>query len=300
MCGQNITGTIGSVALGDSFPVRTMGVINLTKNSFYSGSIRKSPQEIVQTALAIQSQGADAIDLGARSTAPYRGYEISEEQEGRLLSAAVDLICTRVELPISADTTRLSVARRAIRKGATIINDVYGLTQRDGKAIARLTASNECSLILTAHERRPRKLPDPIRRVLGALAGSIELARIEGVENKRITIDPGIGFFLDKKLSNVDWNCIILSRLNEFRILGRPMCLGVSRKRFIGTLLGNKLPDERLFGSLSATSIAVYNGCHLIRTHDAGATIEAIRIAEGIRKKATISETRNLAWVKES
>src|SRR2546428_10871778 len=124
---QNIRGFLGSVQIGDYFPVRVMGAINLTRNSFYPGSVKRSAQEIVETAIVMTEEGADVIDLGARSTAPYRKYEISPEKEKNLLANAVRLLQSRVNIPISADTTRLESAKAALREGASIINDVYGL-----------------------------------------------------------------------------------------------------------------------------------------------------------------------------
>ncbi|MDG6999276.1 MAG: dihydropteroate synthase, partial [Nitrososphaerota archaeon] len=153
-----------------------------------------------------------------------------------------------------------------------------------------LAASKRCSVILTAHESRKHMIHDPIKRISSCLEKSIERAVNEGVGLEQITIDPGIGFFSDSRLTNVDWNCNTISRLEEFRSFQRPICIGVSRKRFIGSILGEKSPDFRLNGSLAASAISVYNGAHIVRTHDVRETLEVIRVAEAIREKSLIHQ----------
>ena len=286
-----IHGKIGGLEIGDSKPVLVMGVVNLTKNSFYGGSVRTGTSEIASIAESMKKEGASIIDVGARSTAPYRKYDIPEHTESKLLAEAIRLISSKVSLPISADTTRYLPAKAALEEGASILNDVYGLTQKDSNKLARLAASKECSLLLAAHESRVHRPHDPIVRIKDCLEKSIELAESEGVERDQITIDPGIGFFSDPNLSNVEWNCNAIARLEELRTFERPICVGVSRKRFIGSLTGDKPTDLRLHGSLAATAISVYNGAHVIRTHDVSATLEAVRVAEGTRKNSLIHQT---------
>ncbi len=287
----SIQGRIGGLEVGDSKPVLVMGVVNLTKNSFYGGSVRSGDLEIASIAESMKEEGASIIDVGARSTAPYRKYDIPEQTESKLLAEAIRLISSKVNLPISADTTRYLPAKAALEEGASILNDVYGLTQKDSKKLARLAASKDCSLLLAAHESRVHRPHDPIVRIKDCLEKSIELAESEGVVRDQITIDPGIGFFSDPKLSNVEWNCYAIARLEELRTFERPICVGVSRKRFIGSLTGDKPADLRLHGSLAATAISVYNGAHVIRTHDVSATVEAVRVAEGMRKNSLIHQT---------
>ncbi|MHB8565969.1 MAG: dihydropteroate synthase [Nitrososphaerales archaeon] len=283
--GKTISGNIGRIRLGDEYPVAIMGVINLAGNSFYPGSVRRGDDDILCTAKQMEKDGASIIDVGARSTAPYRKYEVSSDAEKRLLQHAVALIAKSVSLPVSVDTTRIGPARAAIEEGASILNDVYGLTQNDGPKLARLVSAKNCSLLLTAHERRKRLDADPMLRVSTALENCLELATTCGVDRKQIVVDPGIGFFSDPRITNVQWNCTVLDRLSELRKFKEPICVGLSRKRFIGVLSGDKTVDERLSGSLAATAIAVYNGAHIIRTHDVRKTLDAVRVAEGIRQK---------------
>ncbi len=274
--------------LGDRQKVRIMGIINLTKDSFYSGSVAATGQEIKQAALKLAEEGADIIDIGARSTAPYKVHEVSIESEKRLLVSALRIISRIVDKPISVDTTRYEPAKNALKEGATTLNDVYGFTQKDASRIANLVASKDASLLTTAHEQRSRNHSDPVASVVSCLEKSLEFATLHGIDSRKITIDPGIGFFNDGKISNIDWNCSIVANLKELRKLGRPVCVGISRKSFIGQLLGKDDPYDRLNGSLSATAVSVYNGAHMIRTHDVLPTLEAARIAFAIREKGLI------------
>lgn len=286
-----IEGRVGALSAGDSFPVRIMGVINLTGDSFYSGSISTNIEQVKAEARRMESEGADVIDLGARSTAPYKQFDIPVSEEERLLGDAVSAVSTAVKIPVSADTTRLRPARRALECGASILNHVYGVQGAGSDEISRLVAKSGCNLILTAHE--PGQFEDnsgkrPIERVSFALSNSLHFCKSYGVKEENIIIDPGIGFFKDQRISNVDWNASVLAELEELRSFRLPICVGLSRKRFLGQLLGGKSPEERLNASNAANSIAVYNGAHIIRTHDVKETREACIIAKAIREKRFI------------
>ncbi|HZW56389.1 MAG TPA: dihydropteroate synthase [Nitrososphaerales archaeon] len=279
-----ISGIIGDgLEIGDRFPVAVMGVINTTENSFYSGSVRRSPDDILKTAIEMEKAGAAIIDIGARSTAPYREYDISEQVETRVLRDAIRAIKGKVQVPISADTTRIGPARIAIKEGVEMINDAYGFTQRNANEFAHLIASKECSLLITAHEGRSGVIHEPIQRVSTALARALSIAEKAGITSNKIVVDPGIGFFSDSEISNAEWNCRVIEMLPELRVFKRPVCVGVSRKKFIGTLTDGKPAEARLAGSLAATSIAVVRGAHIVRTHDVPETVDAVRVATALR-----------------
>src|SRR5579875_3380728 len=154
-----IESTLGKLKVGDGHPVRIMGVINLTPDSFYSGSVKRTDEEVIDLALQVE-----------------RG----------LLERAVRLVRSKVNIEVSADTTRLDPARAAIAAGATIINDVYGLRERGGEEVARLISCKDCSLILTAHEIRPGSLRDPLRRISDALSESLRKAQFAGIPERKI------------------------------------------------------------------------------------------------------------------
>jgi dihydropteroate synthase len=276
-----ISGKLGALGVGDDFPVRIMGVLNLTQNSFYKSSVKTSDADIVESALRMEREGADIIDIGGRSTAPYRTGEVNEETESRLVSKALRLIKGRTKIPVSVDTTRLSVARTAIEEGVRIINDPHGLVHDQGKGLAKLIGDRCCSLVLTAHETREGRSRDPMKRISKSLQFSLPLANRYGVED--VVIDPGIGFFSDSRITNVEWNCNVLANLDKLRDFRLPILVGVSRKKFLGVLGGGIPAEERLPGSLSATAIAVLNGAHVVRTHDVKETKESVLVASKIK-----------------
>jgi dihydropteroate synthase len=278
-----LCGDLDGLSVGDNSPVRIMGVINLSPDSFYKDSVRGKREDILRLALEMQEEGASVIDLGARSTAPYKTIEVSEELETKLLSDAVKFLVDKIDIPLSIDSTRSKPARAALELGARILNDPYGLAHEEGRAIAELASDKKCSLILTAHEKIKEEIHDPIYRIRKAIRSSLEITKYEGVKMSRITIDPGIGFFFDSKLSNVQWNLVVLANLEAFRVFGRPILVGVSRKSFLGILGGDIPPELRLPGSLSATAIAVYNGAHIIRTHDVKQTLQTVKVASAIK-----------------
>ena len=283
-------GTLGKVTIGDTYPARIMGVINLTNDSFFSGSVRKSPEEIRAKAKKMHEEGADLIDLGARSTAPYKKFDIPASLETKILTEGVRTVRTATDLPISADTVRLEPAKAALKHGASILNHVYGLSGRDSAKIAKLVVSKDADLLLVGHEdTRTKNFSDsPIDRVVQALENSLGFCKKQGIDESKITVDPGIGFFKDERISNVEWNSDVLGKLEKLRLFGRPICVGLSRKRFLGTLIGDKPPEERLHASTAGNALAVYNGAHAIRTHDVRASREAALVTRAIREKRFI------------
>ncbi|MCP8304043.1 MAG: dihydropteroate synthase [archaeon] len=276
-----IVSELAGVKIGDGHPVRVMGVINVSPESFYKGSIRASPDEIADLAKEIEDEGADMIDIGAMSTAPYLKTEISVEEEIRRLSMAIKIVKETVSLPISVDTTRSRSAEEAVKAGAEIINDVYGLKGDD--RMARVVAEYGVGLIIAAHTTHQSEV-DPIKRVTNMLDESLDLAREAGIPDDKIVIDPAIGFIRNTGWPWHVWDCYMIKNLQYLRKLGRPICIAVSRKSFIGKILDLKDPEDRLFGSLSATAVAVYNGAHIIRTHDVSATLQTVRLVEFIKR----------------
>ncbi len=252
---------LAGVVVGGGAPVVVMGVINVSPESFHSGSVYRETGALVDAARAMVEAGAALIDVGARSTAPYLETEISEEDEAR----------------------RLAPARAALESGARIVNDVHGL--RD-QALARLAAEHEAGIIAMA-------FPEPADAVVddGSVAGTrtlltacLDRARRAGIPDERVVLDPGIGFFRDGSLSWDQRDVLVLAGLRALSGLGRPLAVGVSRKSFIGAITGRTATADRLAGSLAATALAVVNGAALIRTHDVAETVDAVRVAERISR----------------
>jgi len=277
---------LAGVKVGDSYPVRIVGVINVSPESFYKSSVKTSSEEIVASALSIVMEGADIIDIGAMSTAPYLKTEISTEEETKRLVLAVKAVKEATNIPVSADTTRSRPAEAAIKAGADALNDVSGL--KNDEEMAKVAAEYGVPLIIVAHEGRPGD-GTPIERVTTALKQSLHLAERAGISLEKVVIDPGMGFFRQAKYPWYIWDCNVIGNLEKLRVLERPIHVGVSRKSFIGKILNQDKPEQRLFGSLSATAIAVFNGVHLIRTHDVTLTVEVVRLAEQIRKNCSLN-----------
>ncbi|NWG09120.1 MAG: dihydropteroate synthase [Nitrososphaerales archaeon] len=271
---------LAGLKIGDEHPVRIMGVINVSPESFYKGSVRVSPKEIADLAVKMEEEGADIIDVGAMSTAPYLKTAITIEEEINRLSMAIRVVKDSVSLPISADTTRSRSAEAAIRSGADAINDVYGL--KGDENMARIVADYNVGLIIAA--KAIKQEGEPMERISMALKESLDIAIKAGIKEEKIVVDPAIGFVRDAGWPWHVWDCHVIKNLKQLRELNRPICIAVSRKSFIGRILNLKEPEDRLFGSLSATAIAVYNGAQMIRTHDVSATSQVVRIVEFIKK----------------
>jgi dihydropteroate synthase len=270
--------------VGDTQPVRVMGVINVSPESFYKGSVRTSVESIIETAIFMVKSGAEILDIGGMSSAPYLSTWVDENEEKRRVVEAIKAIKDNVRVTISVDTQRSKVAEKAIEAGADVINDVSGL--KSDPKMAQIAKEYDVSLILVAHEKYP-KSGSPIRRVINALKESLEIAREFNIDEDKIVVDPGIGFFRYPDIPWYEWDLNVIANLNQLTELGRPVCIGVSRKSFIGKILGIEKPEDRLIGSIAATSIAVLKGVNLVRTHDVPETIQAIRLSEAVKKAET-------------
>jgi dihydropteroate synthase len=272
---------LAGVSVGEGAPVAVMGALNVSPESFYTGSVVAAGDALLRAAETMARAGAAIVDVGAMSTAPYLVTRISEQEEADRLAWSIGHLRGKLDVPISADTSRLLPARAALEAGARLVNDVSGLTA--APELARAVAEARAGLIVMAAERPGMPTGDPIDVVSGLLAESIELARAGGVPPEAIAVDPGIGFFRRGNVPWHEWDCAVLADLDRLRALGFPIAVGVSRKSFIGAITGEPDPSHRLPGSLAATAAAVLHGAHLIRTHDVPETLQAVRLAEAIR-----------------
>ena len=276
-------GNLAGIEVGDGCRVRVVGVINVSPESFYAGSVARTYGALRTLAVRMVEEGAAILDVGAMSTAPYIEGRIDVEEETRRMCAAIRTLRSVVHVPISADTQRARVAAAALAVGADIINDVSGLSADPAMGAVARSAQG---LILMASEAKASSAP-PMRMIAARLRQCLERARRADIAAARIVLDPGIGFF---RRAAVPWHrldCLVLSQLGRLRRLGRPLIVGVSRKSFVGKLTGRTDVGARLYGSLAAAAIAVYNGAALIRTHDVAATVDVVRVAEAMRAAAT-------------
>ena len=278
---MKIRGLLGDVWIGDDYPTRIIGVINVSPESFYKGSVRLSYEDVAETARKMERDGADVIDIGGMSTAPYLETSISEETEAQRISWAIEAAKSAVKIPISADTSRLKPAMAAIRAGADIINDVTGL--RTQPEITRLVAEHGLSLIVCASNLGGlRSSNDAPMIAVKSLKESIRVAVRDGVEPNRIIVDPGIGFHRSTGLPWFEVDLSLLRGLKRLRVLGKPIIVGVSRKSFLGAITGRDRPEERLASSIAAEVMAIILGAHGIRVHDVAEALDAIRVVEAL------------------
>ena len=288
--------------------MRIIGVINLSPESFYQGSVARSVEDAVERAAKLVEEGADIIDVGAMSTAPYKNAWIPPEEEERRLIPVVKRLAESLSVPISVDTYRPSVAEKALEAGASIINDVTGLGLYP--ELANVAARYGVSMILCARLRGPNR-GDPVENLISAASESLSIAVSRGVDPSRIVLDPCIGFPMlpprdepfvvsgpyrhgDERWSWVDWDLYVLSNLSRFRSLNRPVIVGVSRKSFLRRLVGAESPDEVLPASVSAEALAVFLGANGVRTHNPRDTLQAVRVAEAVARWFKYSWARRI------
>lgn len=277
---------LGPVRVGGSNPVRIMGVLNVSPESFYKKSIKKG-DGIARAVQAMEDAGADFVDVGGMSTAPYLSTMVSERQEAERVLNAMRQIRRVSDLPISVDTCRSSVARAALEGGANILNDVSGL--KYDPLMVRVVERYCPSLVLCAYSRTAVR-GNLLLQTKRLLRQSISMAASAGIKKQDVTIDPAVGFFRGEgknpfytRISS-SWAARDLDLLENLRSLrmGYPILVSVSNKSFIGKIIGSKNPAERIFGSLAAEAAAVINGADIIRTHNVAKTRDAISAAQKI------------------
>lgn len=279
---------LGSVSVGGSSPVRIMGIINASPESFYKKSVHTSQREISRIAKKMEEDGADFIDVGGMSTAPYLRTLVPEKTEIERITEAIRAVRKACSLPISIDTCRPAAARAAFDLGVEILNDITGL-QHD-ESMSDLLKEYRPSVILCAYGSGARS--GGAGETKKFLHRSIGMAIRAGIHKNRITVDPAIGFFR-KEASGVfytkiysDWCSRDITTIKNLKSinLGRPLLVSISRKSFIGRILNQSDPEKRLAGSLAAETIAVLNGADIIRTHNVRETSDAVQVAQQLGK----------------
>jgi len=280
---------IANVGVGGKNPVRIMGILNTSTESFYKKSVNTSKTLIKNTAKLMEDQGADFIDVGGMSTVPYLSTSVSEKIESKRIQNAIKIIQNSTNLPISVDTCRAKVAKIALEYGVEIINDISGL--KYDKNMQDVISEYNPSLILCAYSQKLVN-GNPVTVTKKLLQDSINLAKKSHISSEKIVLDPAIGFFRKSgkgifftKIKS-DWLERDLSILKNLNLIKKnyPVLISVSNKSFIGKLLGKENPHDRLFGSISAEVVSVMNGADIIRTHNVQATKDAVTIASKLSK----------------
>ena len=249
-----------------------MGVINVTPDSFSGDGLGSDIPSIVDLAVRMEAAGADFLDVGAESTRP-NAVAISAEEELARLLPALEAVATHVQIPISVDTYKARVARRAVECGATIINDVWGLKADPG--LAKVAAETGAALIIM-HNQKTRRYQDLLGDISNSLRRSVALAREAGVPNERIILDPGIGFG-----KTPEHNLEVLGRLRELKEMGYPLLVGTSRKSTIGLVL-DLPPDERIEGTAATVALAIERGADIVRVHEVKEMVRVCRMSDAI------------------
>ncbi|MEX2682470.1 MAG: dihydropteroate synthase [Candidatus Sigynarchaeota archaeon] len=282
---------IHGLDIGDDFPVRIMGVLNVSQESFYKRSVVDA-KDILVKAKAMIAGGATMLDVGGRSTAPNVQPISVDEERARVVTALKALLpgLDNDRVIISIDTQFESVAASAMdifrssgMENQFVINDVSGLN--GDPDLARWVARTGKPCIIMASHGKPGDSLG-VEQTIADLGRSISKLRALGYNvEEKVIVDPAIGRWIPDKGPIYDLE--LLHELERFRAVGAPLLVAISRKSFIGEVLGEKNPDNRLYGTLSATAIAVFKGAHVVRTHDISKeTLDTIKVAEAIRRKA--------------
>lgn len=271
----------GSLILGENTQI--MGILNTTPDSFSDGGRFLNPDVAIERALQMADEGAHIIDIGGESTRP-GSSSVSLEEEIKRVVPVIEGLAKKLDIPISIDTSKAEVAKRALHAGADIINDISALRADD--EMANVAAKAGCPIILMHMQGTPVDMQQNpiygslIDEILSSLEESINIATEGGIGADKIIVDPGIGF--GKTVSD---NLQIINRADEFKVLGKPLLMGPSRKSFIGEILGEK-QEDRMEGTLAACVLSIARGVQIIRVHDVKEAVRAAKISDAILKNS--------------
>jgi len=262
-----------------------MGILNVTPDSFSDGGRYADPEKALNHAREMVAVGADIIDIGGESTRP-GAAPLSEEEELRRIIPIIERLSGELPVPISVDTYKSSVAKKALAAGAGIVNDISGL--RFSPDMAAVVADAGAAVVIMHMKGTPRDMQqnpvydDVVGEIRNYLDAGIELAVKAGVDREKILIDPGIGFG-----KTLEHNLALLNRLDEFKGLGRPVLLGTSRKKFIGTVLDLPVPEERVNGTAATVALGIERGARVVRVHDVAPMAQIARMTDAVLRAST-------------
>jgi dihydropteroate synthase len=259
-----------------------MGILNVTPDSFSDGGRYFDRALAVKRAQEMVEEGADIIDVGGESTRP--GSEpVSLQEEIARTIPVIEEISKKIKVPVSIDTYTAEVAKRALDAGASIVNDISGL--RFDPEMPKVISKHKVPVVIMHIKGMPKNMQaNPIYEALipelmDYFRASIRLAVESGIAEDKIVIDPGIGFG-----KTLDHNLEIIKNLYEFTLLEKPLLVGVSRKAFIGKILGDAPVSERLEGTAAAVTISILNGANIIRVHDVKEMKKVALVADAVKR----------------
>jgi dihydropteroate synthase len=257
-----------------------MGVVNVTPDSFSDGGLFSTRDTAIAHALELVAAGADILDIGGESTRPGAPAVTAAEEMDRVLPV-IEALHSRVDVPISIDTTKSLVAEEALSRGATMVNDISGLTF--DPSIGAVTARHDAALCVMHIQGTPRTMQDAptygdvSTEVIEFLNRAVQRAVDAGVRRECICVDPGIGFG-----KTLEHNLTLINDLGHIAVgTDRPVLAGVSRKSFLGALTGKQVQD-RLYGTIAAVAVSVIRGAHIIRVHDVAEASDAVKVADAL------------------
>ncbi len=263
-----------------------MGILNVTPDSFADAGKHLDPAEAVAAARRMEANGADIIDVGGESTRP--GAEpLAADEEMRRVLPVVEALAPAVAIPISIDTYKASVAKEALRLGASVVNDVSGLQYEP--ALGRVAADGGAAIVLMHTRGRSRGMydlavyADASREVAEELAAAIARARRSGIRRESIVLDPGLGF-----AKRAEHTYEVLAHLDALASLDRPILSGPSRKSFLKAAIGDRAAVDRDWGTAAAITASVLFGAHIVRVHDVKHMVDVVRVADRIRTAAFV------------
>jgi dihydropteroate synthase len=258
-----------------------MGVLNVTPDSFSDAGQFFGRQRAVQQGLRLAEAGADILDIGGESTRP-GAKALEEEEEARRVIPVIQDLSKKINIPISVDTRKAGVAERALEAGAEMINDISAL--RFDERMAQVVAASQVPVVLMHMRGNPETMQidthydDLMGELLEFFRERIAYAESRGIHPARIILDPGIGFGKSLELQH---NLILLKNLGQFKVLGKPLLIGPSRKAFIGKILG--LPvQEREEGSMASVAVAILHGANIVRVHEVERTRRVVQVVDAI------------------
>lgn len=270
-----------------------MGILNVTPDSFASARLN-DPERAIEAGLAMAEAGADIIDVGGESTRPGADPVDAAEERRRVLPVVRGL-ASRLDIPVSIDTYKASVAEAAVGEGAVIVNDVSGFLYEP--ELADVVARAGAGVVLMHTRGRSRDMyglaeyDDVVTAVIEELRARVAVARAAGIDDARIVVDPGIGF---AKRAGHSYG--VLARLPEIaRALDLPVLAGPSRKSFMREALGDRPPEGRDWGTAAAVTAAVLAGAHIVRVHAVAEMVQVVRVAEAIRRHGDVAQERTNA-----
>jgi dihydropteroate synthase len=261
-----------------------MGILNVTPDSFSDGGRFAGLDAALGRARQIVAEGAAIIDVGGQSTRP-GALAVEASVEIERVVPVIEGIAASCDVAISIDTSKPSVMRAAVAAGAGIINDVYALREPGARAVAAELQAGVCLMHMQGEPRTMQDSPhynDVAAEVMEFLACERRACIEAGVASDAIALDPGFGFG-----KNLEHNLTLLRELPRFAVLGAPLLVGVSRKSVIGKILGKGVND-RLYGGLGLAALAVAKGARIIRTHDVGPTLDAVRSVSAVLQGSSL------------